>query len=99
MPAPIALTLAYLAVNLALTAWIERERAAARSVPPTLATVAGVARWGPPAAGAIYLLIIANDWAFIGFVAFFFGVGAWLMNGMLAYTNDRPDDQRRRDRP
>lgn len=98
MPTPILLALAYLAVNLAFTARIEHERACGRTVPDAVADAAGVMRYAPPAAGAAYLLVIANDWAFIGFVAAFFGIGAWLLNGMLAYTGARPDDPRRRDR-
>jgi hypothetical protein len=86
MPLPIALTVAYLAINLAVMVWLERERASGRDVSWQVAGVAGLLRYGPPIAGAIYLLTISGDWLFAIFVLGFFGTAAWLMSGLLAYT-------------
>lgn len=83
---PIALTLAYLAVNLALTVWLERERDAGRRPAARLALFSTVLRYGPPLAGAIYLVAIAGDWPFILFVLAFFAGAFWLMDGLLAYS-------------
>ena len=91
MPLPIALTLAYLAINLAVMVWLERARAQEREVSWRTAGLAGVLRYGPPLAGAVYLLTISGDWLFALLVLGFFAVSAWLMTGMLAYTNHGPD--------
>lgn len=91
MPIAIALTLAYLAVNLMLMVWIERERMHEREVAWQVGTVAAVLRYGPPLAGVLYLLTISGDWAFALFVVGFFALAAWLMTGLLAYTSFGPD--------
>ena len=91
MPLPIALTLAYLAVNLVVMVWLERERTHVREISWQVAGVTGALRYGPPLAGAIYLLTISGDWLFAIFVLGFFGTAAWLMGGLLPYTNHAPD--------
>jgi hypothetical protein len=91
MPVAIVLTLGYLAMNLAVMVWLEYEHARGRVVSGRVRGVAAVLRYGPPLAGVIYLVVVSGDWLFVGFViAFFVGAG-WLMNGMLAYTDNRPD--------
>lgn len=98
----IGLTIAYLAINLGLMIWVERERARERQVPWQIDTLAGVLRYGPPLAGVIYLLTISGDWAFALFVFGFFALSAYLMNGLLAYTSsgaDGRDDHRPPRRP
>ena len=96
MPLPIALTLAYLAVNLALTVWLERERDAGRRPAPRLTLLSSVLRYGPPLAGAIYLVAIAGDWPFILFVLAFFAGAFWLMDGLLAYSQAGAEALRKR---
>jgi hypothetical protein len=96
MDLPIALTLAYLAVNLALTVWLERERAAGRRPARRLALSSNVLRYGPPLAGAIYLVAIAGDWPFILFVLAFFAGAFWLMDGLLAYSQAGAEAMRKR---
>jgi hypothetical protein len=86
MPLPIALALAYLAINLALTVWLERERAHGRTPARALSVFSTAVRWGPPLVGALYLVTIAGDWLFVLFVAAFFGGAFLLMDGLLAYT-------------
>jgi hypothetical protein len=87
MPMPVLLALGYLAVNLALTIWLERERAHGRRPAERVTVLAGIVRYGPPLLGAAYLVAIARDWLFVGFVIVFFAIAFWLMNGLLAYTN------------
>jgi hypothetical protein len=87
----LVLTIAYLAINLALIVWIERERAHEREISWQLGLLAATLRYAPPLAGVIYLLTISGDWVFALFVVAFFGIAAWLMNGLLAYTNFGPD--------
>ena len=96
MPLPIALTLAYLAVNLALTVWLERERAAGRRPSRRLTIISNALRYGPPLAGAIYLVAIAGDWPFILFVLAFFAGAFWLMDGLLAYSQAGAEALRKR---
>lgn len=98
MPAPIALTLAYLATNLAFMVWLERQRANDRPVAGLIVWLAAAVRYGPPLAGAIYLVAISGDWPFVVFVLAFFAGAGWLMNGLLAYTNHGPDGPGRRGR-
>ena len=98
MPLPIALTLAYLALNLPVMVWLERERTRQREISWQIGGLSGALRYGPPFAGAIYLLTISGDWVFALFVLAFFGTAAWLMSGLLAYTNhgaDGPGETRR----
>jgi hypothetical protein len=87
MPLPVLLAHADLAVNLGLKVWLERARARGETPAVQVATLASALRWGPPAAGAIYLVVITGDWAFVAFVAAFFAGAFWLLNGLLAYTN------------
>jgi hypothetical protein len=87
MPMPVLIALAYLATNLVVTIWLERERAHGRRPSDRVALFAGALRYGPPLLGAIYLVAIARDWLFFGFVIAFFAIAFWLMNGLLAYTN------------
>ena len=95
MSTALALTLGYLAMNLAIMAWLEYAQAHGRAISGRVRAVAAVLRYGPPLAGVIYLVVISGDWLFVGFViAFFVGAG-WLMNGMLAYTDNRHDGPRR----
>jgi hypothetical protein len=87
MPMPVLLALGYLVVNLAFTVWIERERAHGRRPEPLVTRLAFILRYGPPLVGAAYLVAIARDWLFVGFVIVFFAISFWLMNGLLAYTS------------
>ena len=87
MSIPILLTLAYLAVNLPAIVWLERERSRGREIPWQVSGVVGVLRYGPPFAGALYLLTISGDWLFAIFVLGFFGTAAYLMSGLLSFTN------------
>jgi hypothetical protein len=86
MPLPVTLAIAYLALNLAVMIWLERERSGGRS--PTLGVSAFALglRFGPPVAGVLYLITIAGDWLFFGFVLAFFAASFWLMDGLLAFT-------------
>jgi hypothetical protein len=86
MNVPIALTLAYLAINVPMMLWLERERADGRGVSREVSALAIVLRYGPPLVGLIYLEVIAGDWLFLFFVAAFFAAAFWLMDGLLAYT-------------
>ena len=86
MNVPIALTLAYLAINLPMMLWLERERDHGRSPSQGVSTLAFVLRYGPPLLGVIYLEMIAGDWLFLVFVGAFFAAGFWLLDGLLAYT-------------
>jgi hypothetical protein len=95
MPTPIALTLAYFATNLVLMVWLEYEHAHGRAVSGSVRILSAALRYGPPLAGAIYLVVLSGDWLFVGFVIGFFIGAGWLMNGMLAYTDTRPDGPRR----
>lgn len=90
MPLPLLIALGYLAVNLAVTVWLERERAIGRRPSERVTVSAALLRYGPPLIGLAYLVAIARDWLFFGFVIVFFAIAFWLMNGLLAYTND-PD--------
>jgi hypothetical protein len=91
MPIPVLLALGYLAINLAFMIWIERDRSQGRRPAPSLTRSAWALRWGPPLLGAAYLVVIARDWLFVGFVIVFFAISFWLMDGLLAYssTTDR----------
>ena len=91
MPIPIALTLAYFATNLALMVWLERERAHERAVAGWIGGSAAILRYGPPLAGAIYLVVLTGDWAFVLFVLGFFGIAAYCLNGLLAFPTERSD--------
>jgi hypothetical protein len=86
MPLPIILTGAYLATNLALMLWLERERANGRVPGHRVAAASFVLRFGPPVAGLLYLVTISGDWLFFVFVIAFFAGSFWLMDGLLAFT-------------
>ena len=86
MNVPIALTLVYLATNVALMLWLERERTHGRSPSRGVSALSNALRFGPPLVGVIYLEMIAGDWLFLVFVAAFFAASFWLMDGLLAYT-------------
>lgn len=90
MPLPILLTLAYLAVNLAITVWVERHRAAGRPPPRGLTALSATLRWGPPLLGLVYLEVVAQDWLFVIFVVAFFALAFWLLDGLLNYPADPP---------
>jgi hypothetical protein len=94
MQTAIALTLTYLAVNLALMVWSERARADDHRLPAAFIAIAALLRYGPPLAGAIYLVAVSGDWVFVGFVLVFFLGAAWLMKDALAFTNHGPDGRR-----
>jgi len=87
MPLPIALTVVYLAVNLPFMYWLEWETARGRRPPGRVAALSSALRYGPPLSGAGYLVVISGDWLFVLFVLVFFAVAAWLMTGLLAFTN------------
>jgi hypothetical protein len=87
MPLPVTLTVAYLTLNLTLMVLLELERSQGRPPSPRMSVLAGALRFGPPLLGLLYLVTIAGDWLFLGFVAAFFAIGFWLMDGLLAYTN------------
>jgi hypothetical protein len=90
MPLPVALTAAYLGVNVAITAWLLREEARGR-VPPTWVTVASrTTRYGPALLGLLYLVTIAGDWPFVLLVAAFFIGAFWLLDGLLNYPSRPP---------
>jgi hypothetical protein len=91
MTTALALTVSYLAANLALMAWFEHERAQGRNVPGIVRALGWLLRYGPPLAGAVYLVVVSGDWQFLLLVLGFFAFGAWLLTGLLAYTNHGPD--------
>ena len=86
MNLPIALTLAYLAINLAMMLWLEHERSNGRRPSRGVSALSIALRFGPPLLGVIYLELIAGDWLFLLFVAAFFAASFWLMDGLLAVT-------------
>jgi hypothetical protein len=86
MNLPIALTLAYLAINLAMMLWLERERSNGRRPSRSVAALSIALRFGPPLLGVIYLELIAGDWMFLVFVVAFFAASFWLMDGLLTVT-------------
>ena len=85
MPLPVLLAATYLVVNFALTVWLAREEAHARLVPEWVLAGSAVLRYGPPFIGLLYLVTRAGDWPFVLFVAAFFTMAAWLLNGLLSY--------------
>jgi hypothetical protein len=86
MNLPIALTIAYLAINVAMMLWLENERSNGRRPSRGVSTLAIALRFGPPLLGAIYLELIAGDWLFLVFVAAFFAASFWLMDGLLTVS-------------
>ena len=86
MNLPIALTLAYLAINLAMMLWLERERSDGRRTSRGVSALSIALRYGPPLLGVIYLELIAGDWLFLIFVVAFFAASFWLMDGLLTVT-------------
>jgi hypothetical protein len=87
MTLPIALTVAYLAINFAIMLWLERERAHGRTPARRVAVLAAMLRYGPPVVGLVYLVTIAGDWLFFLFVIGFFAANFWMMDGVLGSTN------------
>lgn len=90
MPLPVALAASYLAVNLALTIWIVREETHGRAMSDWVVALSQLLRYGPPLAGAIYLVTRAGDWPFVLFVIFFFSLAFFLLNGLLNYPTRPP---------
>ncbi len=86
MNLPIALTVAYLAINVAMMLWLERERSNGRRPTRGVSTLATALRFGPPLLGVIYLELIAGDWLFLVLVAAFFAASFWLLDGLLTVT-------------
>ena len=89
MPLPIALAVAYLALNFTIMIWLETERAHGRVAAGRLTILSHTLRYGPPLLGVLYLVTIAGDWVFFLFVLAFFAAGFWMLNGLLAYTEPR----------
>jgi hypothetical protein len=98
MTLPIALAITYLAINLAIMIWFERERAHGRAPARAAVVSSRILRYGPPLLGALYLVVIAGDWAFVIFVGAFFAAAFWLMDGLLAYQSPTRGSERDRDR-
>lgn len=90
MPLPVTLTVAYLAINLAIMVWLVREEAHGRVVPFSVRVLARVLRYGPPLLGALYLVTVAGDWPFVLFVGTFFAAAFWLLDGLLSYPTRPP---------
>lgn len=86
MNLPITLTIAYLAINLAIMLWLEHERSSGRQPSRGVSALSIALRFGPPLLGVIYLELIAGDWLFLFFVAVFFATSFWLMDGLLTVT-------------
>jgi len=84
MLTPLTLTLAYLALNLAVMIWLERDRAQGRLPSRRVSAMSSTLRYGPPLVGAVYLVTIAGDWLFVLFVLAFFAGAFWLMDGLLS---------------
>jgi hypothetical protein len=98
MPLPVYLAATYLALNLAIMIWFERERAQGREPARAAVVASRIVRYGPPLVGAAYLVAIAGDWPFILFVGAFFAGAFWLLDGLLAYTTPPRGSERDRDR-
>ena len=98
MTLPIALALTYLAINLAIMIWFERERAHGRAPTRAAAISSRILRYGPPVLGAVYLVAIAGDWPFVIFVGAFFAVAFWQLDGLLADQGPSRGNERDRDR-
>jgi hypothetical protein len=98
MPLPVILAATYLALNLAIMIWFERERAQGREPARAAVVASRIVRYGPPLVGAAYLVAIAGDWPFILFVGAFFAGAFWLLDGLLAYTTPPRGSERDRDR-
>jgi len=95
MPLPIALAVAYLALNFTIMAWLEFERARGRAPAGPLALLSHALRYGPPLLGVFYLVTIAGDWAFFLFVLAFFAAAFWMLDGLLsANPSSRTDVMR-----
>lgn len=90
MPLPVILSASYLAINLAIMAWLLREEAHGRVPSPSVRVLSTALRYGPPLAGLVYLFTIAGDWPFVLFVAGFFIGAFWLLDGLLNYPSRPP---------
>jgi uncharacterized membrane protein YecN with MAPEG domain len=96
MSLPIALTLAYLAVNVVMMVWVESRGASGEPSDDGLAgpsdrvaILSNALRYGPPLLGLFYLVTIAGDWMFFVFVAVFFAGSFWMMDGLLSTTTTK----------
>jgi hypothetical protein len=98
MTLPIALAVAYLAINLAIMIWFERERAMGHAPGRAAVISSRILRYGPPLVGAAYLVVVAKDWPFVIFVGGFFAAAFWLLDGLLAYQSPSQGSERDRDR-
>ena len=90
MPLPVALATTYLAINLAIMAWLVREEARGHVPATPVILVSRTVRYGPPLVGLLYLFTIAGDWPFVLFVAGFFLGAFWLLDGLLNYPSRPP---------
>ena len=97
MSLPVAIALTYLAVNVAMMAWVELRRTTREPSDDGLTApsdrvliLSNVLRYGPPLAALLYLVTIAGDWLFFVFVAVFFAGSFWMMDGLLAHTTTTP---------
>jgi hypothetical protein len=98
MPLPIVLAVTYLAINLAIMIWFERERAHGREPGHAAVASSRILRYGPPLAGAAYLVVIAGDWPFVLLVGAFFIGAFWMLDGLLASQSPSREGDRDRDR-
>ena len=89
----VLLAITYLLVNLAIVVWLAREEAHDRVPPPSVRTLAGALRYGPPSLGMIYLVTRAGDWPFFLFVVFFFTLAFWMLDRSLNFP-ERPPPKR-----
>ncbi len=90
MPIPVAIATSYLAVNVALMLWSERELRHGRIPRGWAMAMLRTLRYGPPLLGFLYLVTIAEDWPFFLFVVAFFLVAVALLNGLLHDPSRRP---------
>jgi hypothetical protein len=97
MTLPIALAVTYLAINLVIMIWFERERAHGREPARAAIVASRLLRYGPPLVGAAYLVVIAGDWPFVLLVGAFFTGAFWMLDGLLANQSPSRGSDRDRD--
>ena len=85
MPLPVVFATVYLAINLAIMAWLVREESHGSVVPTSAVILARTLRYGPPLLGMFYLVTIAGDWPYLLFVGGFFAGALWLLDSLLNY--------------
>ena len=90
MPAPVVLTTLYLVVNAAFMIWIVRAELQGGELPSWVTPLARTLRYGPPSLGVVYLVTLADDWAFFLFVTAFFLAAFWLLGGLLNFPQRPP---------